>query len=82
MSMTADVTILTNRVDLFAAAHGISPRQLVEWNLGRFHERPWFWLRPGEELRIAPPPAATGIGLVVDGDLLEADGAILLVDVI
>ena len=70
---TAEVTVITNRVDLFGLAHGIVVRDLIRWNAEYFHGSPRFWLAPGDELRLAPPEGETARELTVRDRM--ADGA-------
>jgi len=76
-----EVTLLTDRVDLFSAATGVAPRDLVAWNLAYFHRRPWLWLGVGDRLRLAPPEGGARRELVVDDRLLVVDDGVLIVDV-
>lgn len=68
----------TNRVDSFAAAHNISPLQVIRWNIGYFVTNRTFWLPVGEDFNEAAPLAPAGhtllvndSELLVNGDLLE-----------
>ena len=74
---TSEVTIRTNRCDLFAAAWSITIRELVDWNLDYFALRRRFWLGVGDRLRIEPPTGAGGLELLVRD---EVDSHILVVD--
>jgi len=76
-----EVTVLTDRVDLFASATGVAVHDLVRWNLAYFHRRPWLWLGVGDRLRVAPPVGGGGRELVVDDRLLVVDDDVLTVEV-
>ncbi len=82
---TRDVTIRTNRCDLFAAAWSITVQELVDWNVNYFSVRRRFWLDVGASLRIQPPAAEGGLELLVtapDGDrILVVDAHRLTVEV-
>lgn len=68
------VTQSTNRVDTFAAAHGISEADLVRWNLPYFTENSTFWLPVGDDFNtFAPPGQSTRTLLVDDGYLIVND---------
>ena len=76
-SPTREVTIQTNRCDLFAAAWSITIHELVDWNIGYFSARRRFWLGVGDRLRIEPPTGAGGLELLVREG---GDSHILVVD--
>lgn len=63
------ITTKTNRVDLFAAAHGITEDEVVRWNLPYFESSATFWLPLGENFNSTPP--RTGLAtLLVNGRYL------------
>ena len=76
----AVVTPDTNRIDTFAAAHGISHRDVVRYNLDYFLENNTFWLPVGANFDTASRLTAAGrVLLVNDQQLIVNDNEILVV---
>lgn len=73
------VTPQTNRVYTFAEAYGITPQQVVSYNINYFEENRTFWLPVGADMNIAPPLVGAGrILLVNDEDLVINDEVLVL----
>ena len=68
------VTPQTNRIDTFAAAHGITTSEVVRWNLGWFLTWKTFWLPVNTDFLTASPLSQAGRDLLVDGRVLLVDG--------
>ena len=66
----AIVTSATNRVDSFAAAHGIAEQDVIRWNIDYFISSRTFFLPVGEDFRTSPPSQSLGRSLVVNDSLL------------
>ena len=73
------ITPDTNRLDSFAAAHGLSETDVVRWNLQYFLDHNTFWLPLGEEFYTAAPLSASGRDFVVNGRQLIVNDKILVV---
>ena len=75
----AVVTPATNRIDTFAAAHGIEVQDLIRFNLAYFLASRTMWLPVGDDFRTEAPPGRRGRDLVIDGHLLLVNDGILAV---
>lgn len=75
----ARVTPDTNRVDSFAAANGITPTEVIRWNIQYFIDNSTFFLPVGDDFYTAPPLSASGRDLIVNGKQLIVNDKILVV---
>ena len=73
----ATVVPATNRVDTFAAAHGLTEQDLIRWNLQYFLDERTMWLPVGTDLRTEPPPGRIGDDMLVNGRLFQVNEYIL-----
>ena len=76
----ARVTPDTNRVGTFAEAHGITPTDVIRWNLQYFIDNSTLFLQVGDDLYLAPPLSASGHELIVNGGRLVVNDKLLVVN--
>ena len=76
----AIVTADTNRVDSFAAAHGIAEQDVIRWNIDYFVGSRTFWLPVGEDFSIRAPTLSLGRSLLVNGHVLLVNGRELAIN--
>lgn len=69
----------TNRIDTFAAAHGLIVQDLIRYNLSYFLEHRTMWLPVGTDLLTAPAVGLGGVALRVGGRRLLVNGSALRV---